>query len=325
MTKSLFFPYLLFCLSSLIASTAFSKIDPGGIGYWTFKKPNRPVKAVIIGGSISAFPAGNYGQALEKVCSNLEIVNRAKSKLGAHHLYLRFVRQVLRNPNIKKHRSNGLWLFYHGGLNSVQNPYGTNKAILKTFRDAHQNNLKVVGMSLLPWGDDSDYRWKGEKGLKAFHNTNLVVDFVLGRLSPKAALGKDRSDPAFLPHEKADVAINLYDTDLRAKNAPRRSDKNLANKVRVNYWVKKNLASVEASQRPNLLKKHIDTAYTLPQWYMKHSLRSIDHFHPGRRGHKIVANEVCQKLPKKFGCTCEPILNLKWQKGQYHLLEGPAK
>ena len=55
-------------------------------GTWRFKKADRPVKAVIVGGSVSAWPRGGYGQFLQAACSRVEVVNRGKAKLGAKAL-----------------------------------------------------------------------------------------------------------------------------------------------------------------------------------------------------------------------------------------------
>ena len=55
---------------------------------------------------------------------------------------------------------------------------------------AHRRGLGVVGLSLTPWGDDSDRkRWRGIEGLTYLGHTQKVVDFVLGRSTPEDALG----------------------------------------------------------------------------------------------------------------------------------------
>ena len=45
-------------------------------------------------------------------------------------------------------------MIYQGGINSVEDPALTNHHIRWTFVDAHRTGLKVMGISLLPWGSE---------------------------------------------------------------------------------------------------------------------------------------------------------------------------
>ena len=47
-------------------------------GRWRFKLDDRPVKAVIVGGSVSAWPRGGYGQFLQAACSRVEPDRRGR-------------------------------------------------------------------------------------------------------------------------------------------------------------------------------------------------------------------------------------------------------
>ncbi|MEK9967710.1 MAG: hypothetical protein VW600_01150, partial [Ferrovibrio sp.] len=49
----------------------------GGASARPFSDKARPIKAVVVGGSISMYYAGNYGQFLEHGCKTLEVVNKA--------------------------------------------------------------------------------------------------------------------------------------------------------------------------------------------------------------------------------------------------------
>ena len=303
----------------MLAGLSQAKISPGGIGYWQFKKHDRPIKAVIIGGSISAYTAGNFGEYLEAACPKLEVVNKAKSRLGAHHLYQRFQRQVLRNPrlNLKAHET---WLLYHGGLNSVGAPHRTNDAIRKTFLEAHQAGIKVVGLSLLPWGSERDRRWRGARGLKTHHQTRLVVDFVLGRLKPKAALGYHYRgvDNAWAPGELPLISVDLYDTMIRDAGASRRTGYSLARSVKRNPWVKSQLANLSAEDKDRLLGSYVEQAHALPQWFMRKDIQYMDHFHPNSVGHRMMAGYVCDKLPPQFACQCQKIASMRWKRGKIY-------
>jgi lysophospholipase L1-like esterase len=43
----------------------------------------------------------------------------------------------------------------------------------------------------------------------------------------------------------------------------------------------------------------------LPRWYLRKDLRSFDHIHPNEKGHAIIAETMCPKLPESWGCTCD--------------------
>ena len=170
---------LLSCLLSVAALAGDPKKE--AIGRWRYKIDTRTVKVVVIGGSIANWKAGNFGHFLEAVCSNVEIKNRAHTGYGAPKLKHRFKRQFLQNPRVKLADERfDYWLIYNGGLNSVFSPEMTIKFTSELFAKAHRSGVKVVGMTLTPWGSDRDKRWHDFGGLEYYDKTRKVVDFVLG-------------------------------------------------------------------------------------------------------------------------------------------------
>ena len=157
---------------------------------WRFKLADRPVKVVVLAGSIGAWPKQPYAARLQQMCKHVEVKNLSKVGFGAFQLRQRFKQQVLdRLPQLRG-AGQELWLVFQGGLNSVGTPQRTNHDIREMFVLAHAKGFKVVGLSLTPWGDEGDKRWAGVAGLKYLRATTRVVDFVLGALSPAEALGE---------------------------------------------------------------------------------------------------------------------------------------
>ncbi len=304
-------------LGLALATTARAEISAGGIGHWQFHDPSRPVKAVLIGGSISAYPKGNYGDYLQLVCAKLEVENLALAKLGAHHLYVRFQNQVIKNTSLAKAWPENFWLIYLGGLNSVQMPQDTNRAIRDTFVAAHGKGLKVIGLSLLPWGSEKDSRWRGANGLEIRASTRLVVDFVMGRLTPAQALGElnGNANSSFSPDELADIKVDLYSEGLRASDAQPRNSPNLAREVEHHRWVRHELATLQPDERQTKLAALVEEAQLIPQWFMKKSYQAFDHFHPNEDGHRLIATKVCPNLPAEFQCQCERLPQIAWNNG----------
>src|SRR5690606_7825202 len=167
-------------------------VDVGPPPTWRFKHKDRPVKVVVLAGSIGAWPKQPYADRLAAMCSNVEVRNLSKVGFGAFQLRQRFKQQLLDNPYVNlRDPELEYWLVFQGGLNSVGTPERTNHDIRTLFLLAHARGLKVVALSLTPWGDDSDAkRWRGIAGLRYLRATRTVVDFVLGTLTPRQALGE---------------------------------------------------------------------------------------------------------------------------------------
>ena len=278
---------------------------------WRFRKQDKPVKVVVVAGSIGAYKRQPYARQLADMCTNIEVRNLSKTGLGAWALKKHFQAQVLENRNLRWNvEGQEHWMVFGGGLNSVGNPRSTNHHIRRLFELAHRRGMKVVGLSLSPWGDDSDKRWRGIGGLRSRRNTQAVVDFMLGRLTPRQALGgfadKRRVGPdaPWDPTEVADVAIDLYDSALRHHEAPLRDKEQMREALgESKAWLKAH-AELDEGQRQTELEADAQEAAEIPRWYLRPELRSFDHIHPNAEGHRLMAEIMCPSLPESWGCTC---------------------
>lgn len=292
----------------LPATARIATAKPGDgetIGTWSFAT-DRPVKAVLVGGSVAEFPGG-FAEQLQGACGKVEIVNIAKARLGAAAIKNRFDLQVLQNPNL----ANGWggagerWTLVMGGLNSVGNPEQTNLDVLGIYRAAHGAGLKVVGLTLGPWGDESDKRWAGFAGIRRQNNTRKACEFVMGRLSPAEALGKKAAGQgAWQPGDLPDVSVDLYDSDLRDRAAEPRPEGPLAARIDGDPDVRTTMEDVPADRRAAERARVLAQACQIPRWYLRKDLRSFDHIHPNKDGHRIIAARICAKAPASWGCDC---------------------
>jgi hypothetical protein len=278
---------------------------------WRFRRDDKPVKVVVLAGSIGAWPRQPYAEQIAALCSNVEVRNISKTGLGAWALKQRFEQQVLDNANLRwgvpgqEH-----WLVFGGGLNSVGSPKSTNHHVRRLFELAHRRGMKVVGLTLTPWGDDRDKRWRGVEGLRSRRVTQAVVDFTMGRLTPEQALGsfaakrRVAADAPWDPAELADVAIDLYDSPLRDREAPPRDlDQAREMLAKSKEW-KRAHAELDELQRTTKLEADALAVAEIPRWYLRQELRSFDHIHPNEQGHRLMAELMCPSLPASWGCTC---------------------
>ncbi len=277
---------------------------------WRFKLADRPVKVVVLAGSIGAWPKQPYAERLQKLCKNVEVKNLSKVGFGAFQLRQRFKQQVLERLGQLKQPGNEHWLVFQGGLNSVGSPERTNHDIREMFVLAHAKGFKVVGLSLTPWGDESDKRWAGAAGLKYLRATTRVVDFVIGGLAPREALGdfarqrRAGADAAWEADEQADVAVDLYRSALRASEAPLRERAVLEQKLgKDRAWLAAH-ASLAPDAQVAALQAEAAAAAEIPRWFLRTELRSFDHIHPNAEGHRLIAEAACPKLPASWGCEC---------------------
>jgi lysophospholipase L1-like esterase len=277
---------------------------------WRFKLADRPVKVVVLAGSIGAWPKQPYAERLQKLCKHVEVKNLSKVGFGAGQLRQRFRQQVLdRLPQLKQPGQEH-WLVFQGGLNSVGTPERTNHDIREMFVLAHARGFKVVGLSLTPWGDESDKRWVGAGGLRYLRATTRVVDFVLGALSPREALGdyarqrRAGADAGWEPEERADVAVDLYRSALRATEAPLREHEALARALERDRAWKAAHAELAPDAQVAALAVEAAAAAQIPRWFLREELRSFDHIHPNAEGHRLIAEATCPKLPASWGCEC---------------------
>jgi hypothetical protein len=178
------------------------------------------------------------------------------------------------------------------------------------FTLAHGRGFKVVGLSLTPWGDETDKRWAGVAGLKYLRATTQVVDFVTGALSPAEALGEFASrraagaDAAWQPDERADVAVDLYRSALRAADAPLRDVEALLRRLEKDRGWQAAHAGLDPDARAALARTEAAVAAEIPRWFLREELRSFDHIHPNAEGHRLIAEAACPRLPASWGCEC---------------------
>ena len=105
-------------LSLLVVSSSWAQ-EKGAkepVGHWRYKDDTRPVKVIVIGGSLAHWGKGNFASFLAHSCRNVELKNRAKTGYGAPKLKLRFRRQFLQNRrvNLQDERFE-YWLLFQGG------------------------------------------------------------------------------------------------------------------------------------------------------------------------------------------------------------------
>jgi hypothetical protein len=279
---------------------------------WRFKRADRNVKVVLIAGSIGAWPKQPYAEEIERLCKNVEVKNLSQVGQGAWALKKRFKSQVLGNRRVNlRDESLEYWLVYGGGLNSVGTPKSTNKHMRDLFVMAHGNHFKVVGLSLTPWGDESDRKWRGFEGLGRRRVTQQVVDYTLGRLSPEQAFGEyGRKRPGGVeapwdPSELPDVGIDVYDSPLRDREAAVHDlEETKAVLAKDKKW-KAATAKLDDAARAAQLELDAAVVAELPRWFLREDLRSFDHTHPNAEGHRIIAATMCPSLPASWGCACE--------------------
>ena len=280
---------------------------------WRFKLADRPVKVVVLAGSIGAWPKQPYAERLAKMCKHVEVKNLSKVGFGAFQLRQRFKQQVLERLPQLKAAGNEYWLVFQGGLNSVGTPERTNHDIREMFVLAHAKGLKVVALSLTPWGDDTDKkRWGGVGGLRYQRATRTVVDFVLGTLTPQQALGEyigKRAAGAGAPwqaEELPEVAVDLYRSALRDSQAAPRDVAALRTALEKDRAWQKQHEALDPAAREAALQAEAEAAAEIPRWFLRADLRSFDHIHPNTEGHRLIAETACPRLPESWGCDCPP-------------------
>lgn len=278
---------------------------------WRFKSKERKVKVVVLAGSIGAWPKQPYAERFMAMCKNVEVKNLSKVGFGAFQLKQRFKQQFLDNPYVNLRDPDlEYWLVFQGGLNSVGTPERTNHDIREMFVLAHARGLKVVALSLTPWGDDTDKkRWGGVQGLRYLRATRTVVDFVLGTLSPRQALGEfaarrpGGADAPWQAAELPEVAVDLFRSALRETGAPLRDVEALRAALERD---RRRYEGLDEAAREAALQADAAEAAEIPRWFLRADLRSFDHIHPNTEGHRLIAETACPRLPASWGCDCPP-------------------
>lgn len=283
---------------------------------WRFTHHDRPVKVVLLAGSIGAFRNRPYGVLIHNACSNAEVRNLSQVGAGAPQLLTRFQHEVVENPNVPRGaRGLELWLLFGGGLNSVGAVTRTNFAMNRLFVMAHHHGIRVAALTLTPWGDsgEDDERWRDGRALHALRSTRRVVDYVLGRSTPEDALGpfarrRPRgvaADAPWTPAERPDVAIDLYDAPaLRDATATPWTIEDAQRRIERDSRWRTETASLSQAARDVRLAEDARFLSEAPRHFLRSEFRSFDHIHPNREGHQAMFETMCPRLPASWGCRC---------------------
>lgn len=277
---------------------------------WRFRRYDRPVKVVVLAGSIGAFPGPGYPRLIQDQCAAVDVKNLSKTGLGAWALKKRFREQVLKNRYLDL-RDGEFWLLWAGGLNSIASPERTNRYARDTFVAARARGFHTAAFTLTPWGDDRDKkRWAGLTGLRYRKATQKVVDYLMGRLEPRQALGTQavkrsvEPDAPWLPEELPEVAVDLYDSVLRDRDAPGRDVQAMRAALEADRGFQKTLDGLEPAAKAERLGSESALAADIPHWYLRPELRSFDHIHLNKAGHRTVFRAACPGLPASWKCDC---------------------
>lgn len=281
-----------------------------------FGKPftsKRPVRAVVVGGSISMYYKGNYGEYLEHGCKNLEIVNRAKVGAGGRALVKRLRNAVLGDKDLMdelvgKHKQRESWLIFQGGLNSAFSPEMTNSYLAQMFKLAADSGMSTFALTLTPWGKDDNDRFDGWEGLRFVRATKKINAFLQGKLSPDQALGRRGKGHAheWQKGELPMTTVDVFNSELRDADAPLRDAAPLQKSFAKSRFRK------QKAKRDALVQE----AREVPRHFMKKSYQDFDHIHPKNIGHRLMATLACRKAPKSWGCDCDKIARATWHKGK---------
>lgn len=270
----------------------------------------RTHKAVVIGGSISKYYAGNFGQFLHYGCKDLEVINRGEVGAGAAKLLVNLRREVLEQAALRQGMAAGQgWILLQGGLNSVGAPESTLWSLTRLIQAAHQAGLKVLALTVTPWGSDADPRFDGWNGLRLHRATEQVAEAMLGKLAPPQALGKrnaQRSGDAqsWEPSELADITVDLWHSALRAgAKVPLRPAEPLRDSFASSPWRK----------RGEERDQWVEAARAVPRQFMDSKYRDFDHVHPNTAGHRLMAALACQQAPAEWQCDCDAIRRARWK------------
>lgn len=271
-----------------------------------FQRPAK-VRAVVLGGSISKYFKGNYGEFLQHGCKNLEVVNRAKVGLGGAALLGRLQDDILGDAALMEELQGApeAWLFFQGGLNSVGSPAATSLHLSRIFGVAAGAGLRTMVLGLTPWGEEADRRFEGWQGMATVRATRKVNAYLSGHLTPDEALGKVGGDRphAWMRGELPEIAVDLWEAGLRDADAPLRPLEPLAASFDASPYRK------ETARRAALIAE----ARAVPRHFLRPDLRDFDHVHPNTDGHRLMALATCRKAPASWGCDCRRIERARWK------------
>jgi len=308
-------PTMTLVLPTVLIAAALAAF-PGGDdeatpGTWNFRKTDKPVKVTLLAGSVGAYAKGNYAKRLATVCKNVELKNISKTGLGAWPLKQHFKKQVLENRYLNvRSRDDEQWLIIHSGLNSIGTPKATNHHLKNIVVHAKRAGMKVVMLSPTPWGSAKSSNFKGLDGLQRRNATQLVTDFIMGKLTATEALGAyadkrpDGAEADWVDLETPDVRVDLYDSALRDTEVETRDVEAMRALLLKDRKWRDSHAAMDEDLREAWLTSDAIRAAEVPQWFMKPELRAFDHIHPNSDGHLIIAETVCPSAPESWGCDC---------------------
>ncbi len=291
---------LCFCCLALLLSVPHAA---DAAGPW---RTARPIKAVVVGGSISMYFGGNFGQYLQFGCKNLEVLNRGKVGAGGSALAAILKEGVIGDSaTFAGMKSGNGWILFQGGLNSVGAPESTAYFLAKLFKTAHDAGLQVMALTLTPWGDGNDPRFAEWRGLRLMRATEHVAAFVMGKLSPKLALGArgDAHPETWQPGELPKIGLDLLHSPLRDTDAELRAKSALIQSFPQSQYRR------QVDKRAELVAE----AQTVPRSFLQAKYRDFDHTHPNSAGHRLIAALACQQAPADWGCDCDAIRHAVWK------------
>lgn len=271
----------------------------------TVWQTDRPYKAVVIGGSISKYFAGNFGQFLAFGCSKLEVINRGEVGAGGAKLKKNLQQEVLNKPAVLQAMQGGKgWILFQGGLNSVMQVRGTTQRLAELFALAHSADLRVLALSLTPWGAESDARFAGWKGLQLHEATAEVSRFLARQTAAGHGKGtKAAEDTGWTADQLPDIGIDLWNSELRDAAAALRP----AGPLEASF------ASSPYRKDTERKAQWIAAARAVPRHYLAAQYRGFDHTHPGTAGHRLMAALACQQAPREWQCDCDAIRRSRWK------------
>ncbi len=276
---------------TVIVGVCHVEVAHGALGPQRFDT-DRPHRAVVLGGSITAHPA-NFGKFIQYGCTGVELVNYGKARLKSSHLLRRFRQKVLGDEQLMAQlKGRQPWLLYLGGLNGIYLPKRVRRNIAETIELAHKRGFRVMALTLPPWGSLRDRRFRAFEGLFQLRATALVNDFIIAK--PSRSWSKS---------QLADVAINIYDSKLRDRRAPLRGAAQLQDAF----------ATSRYKRRRRSQRRLIQQARRVPRMFMRKRYRGRYHFHPNWRGHRLIAKLICVRAPRQWACDC-PKIARAWPK-----------
>lgn len=266
----------------------YHEADASGRG--RFRDKERPHKLVVVAGSIGAYRGESYPRLLASRCTQLEVLNLAKTGLGVRALSARFRRFDKRLW--RRQRSYDRWLLFGGGLNSIANVAATRRTLNGLFAHAHARGYRVAALSPTPWGSLRDPRFRGDSGARYLAATAATAAHIL---NPPETLR---------PEMRADLRVDLLNSPLRAQATEALPTPWLAQRLRRLPEMRRKLRRRSAEARQQALSEAVEAHFERSKAFMASQYRAFDHIHPNNAGHALIFAELCPALPESWQCDC---------------------